>query len=150
MDMVTEMKNNEIITVEEPTMASDNTLTSKVKTWIDNHKMLVAIGGSVVLAAVVAILLRKMNVPEATINEIVEPLKVGNAASNQKEMINVVEEITKRQYTLPTTPFDVTTHPRKLPIGQHASPEKIAQAAMLGIDLGEHQTLVDGYLKYKN
>ena len=131
-------------------MASDNTIASKVKNWIANHKMLVTIGGGVLLVAAITILLRKMNVPEVTINEIVEPLKADDTVFNSKKTIQVIEEVTKRQYTLPTEPFDVSMHLRNLSAGQHASPEKISQALQLGIDLGEHQTLVNGYPKYND
>ena len=44
-------------------------------------------------------------------------------------------------------PFGVEGFIRNLPDGWHPSAEKIAQAAALGIKLGEHQTLVDPYMK---
>lgn len=44
-------------------------------------------------------------------------------------------------------PFDVSGHIRNLANGHHASAEKIAEAAALGITLGENQTLVDPYMK---
>ncbi len=47
----------------------------------------------------------------------------------------------------PETTFDVTAHIRNLPKNWHASPEKIAEAAKLQIDLLPHQTLVDAYTK---
>lgn len=150
MSMVSEINSMEIVAVDEAVVIDSTSFTDKVKYWIANHKTIVAVGGGIIIATGIAIILKKLNVPEATIKEIVEPLKVSNSASNQKEMINIVEEITKRKYTLPTTPFDVSTHIRNLAAGQHASPEKIAQAAMMGIDLGEHQTLVAGYPKYMN
>lgn len=43
--------------------------------------------------------------------------------------------------------FDVSTHIRNLPKGWKASPEKIAEAAELGINLLDNQTLVDSYMK---
>lgn len=150
MDMTTEMYNTELVLVEEPTMANSDSITAKFKNWITNHKMLVAIGGGVALAAIITIILRQLKVPQATINEIVEPLKADDTVFNPKETIQVIEEVTKRQYTLPTEPFDVSMHLRNLAAGQHPSQEKISQALQLGIDLGEHQTLVNGYPKYHN
>ena len=47
----------------------------------------------------------------------------------------------------PEAPFDVIAHIRNLPKNWHASPEKIAEAAELHIDLLPHQTLVDAYTK---
>ena len=41
----------------------------------------------------------------------------------------------------------VQKHLRKLPKGQHASPEKILEAKALGINLAEGWTLVDDYIK---
>ena len=44
-------------------------------------------------------------------------------------------------------PFEVSGHIRNLPNGQHASPEKIAEALEHGISLMDGQTLVDSYMK---
>ena len=43
--------------------------------------------------------------------------------------------------------FAVCSHIRKLPLGQQASPEKIAEARLFGIILEAGQTFVDGYVK---
>ncbi|WP_164173324.1 hypothetical protein [Ruminococcus flavefaciens] len=44
-------------------------------------------------------------------------------------------------------PFEVKGFIRNLPDSRCPSAEKRAQAARLGIELGEHQTLVDPYMK---
>lgn len=45
------------------------------------------------------------------------------------------------------TPFDVNGHIRNLPVGRHASSEKIESAAKNGYSLGPNQTYVDPYIK---
>lgn len=47
-------------------------------------------------------------------------------------------------------PFEVKGFIRELPKNCYPSAEKRAQAAALGIILGEHQTLVDSYMKNNN
>ena len=44
-------------------------------------------------------------------------------------------------------PFEVSNHIRNLPQGWNPSPEKIAEAEALGIDLQPGQTIVDSYTK---
>lgn len=46
-----------------------------------------------------------------------------------------------------TLPFEVSRHIRNLPVGWHASPEKIAEALKNNIILMEGQTWVDSYMK---
>lgn len=54
----------------------------------------------------------------------------------------------KRPYTRPTEPFEVTCHIRDLAEGFHHSTAKALQALEMGIDLPENQTIVNSYLKY--
>ena len=44
-------------------------------------------------------------------------------------------------------PFEVDQHIRNLPLGKHASPEKIATAVEHGFELLEGQTWVEAYMK---
>ena len=56
----------------------------------------------------------------------------------------IVSSVTSESEVIP---FAVSMHIRNLPDGCHASPEKIAEALMNGIDLADGQTLVSGYMK---
>ena len=59
-----------------------------------------------------------------------------------------IQEVTTVTATnLDSLPFEVRSHIRNLPAGQHASPEKIAEALEHNINLGNGQTWVDGYTK---
>ena len=64
------------------------------------------------------------------------------------EVVPVVEEygaaIGRSSYA---APFEVSRHIRTLPLGQHASPEKVEAALKLDIILQDGQTLVDAYMK---
>lgn len=62
------------------------------------------------------------------------------------ELVAETKELT-RAYTPQTIPFNVKDHLRNLPEGWHASPEKIAEAELLGIELLPNQTLVNSYTK---
>lgn len=54
--------------------------------------------------------------------------------STMSEIVAETKEVT-RAYTPSTIPFNVKDHLRNLPEGWHASPEKIAEAELLGIEL---------------
>ena len=66
--------------------------------------------------------------------------------STMSEIVAETKEVT-RAYTPSTIPFNVKDHLRNLPEGWHASPEKIAEAELLGIELLPNQTLVNSYTK---
>ena len=78
------------------------------------------------------------------------------AIPDVKQVIDIVPEATtvvKTENVLTTTllnnsqPFEVKGFIRELPKNCSPSAEKRAQAAALGIILGDHQTLVDPYMK---
>lgn len=62
----------------------------------------------------------------------------------------VIGEVLTTPTVSDRSPVDVTGHLRNLPTGQHASPEKIATAAENGFMLGNGQTWVSDYSKYKS
>lgn len=72
-----------------------------------------------------------------------------NVIETSSEIMNAVdkEAITVHKMLNNGLPFEVKGFIRELPNGQHPSAEKIAQAAALGIELGEHQTFVNSYIK---
>lgn len=72
--------------------------------------------------------------------------KTLKAKITMAELMAETKEVT-RSYTPSTIPFNVKDHLRNLPEGWHASPEKIAEAELLGIELLLNQTLVNSYMK---
>ncbi|SFX76535.1 hypothetical protein [Ruminococcus sp. XPD3002] len=80
----------------------------------------------------------------SNISQIADPSIIKTAS----ELTTVVdtETITVSKSLNNGLPFEVKGGIRNLSKG-HPSAEKIAQAAALGIELGEHQTIVDSYMK---
>ena len=68
-------------------------------------------------------------------------------ASASVPRVSSPENITTARADTTTLPYGVSRHVRTLPKGQHASPEKIAEARRLSITLMEGQTWVDDYMK---
>ena len=58
-----------------------------------------------------------------------------------------VSVLDTRESRGPSHPFSVDMHIRNLHEGWHASQEKLEEARLLGINLADNQTLVDGYEK---
>lgn len=125
-------------------------------TWWKRNKKKVLIIGGVVIAVGVGVLIFKNK------KAIVALLKGGkklasnvpkladpNVIETSSEIMNAVdkEAITVHKMLNNGLPFEVKGFIRELPNGQHPSAEKIAQAAALGIELGEHQTFVNPYIK---
>lgn len=125
-------------------------------TWWERNKKKVLIIGGVVVAVGVGVLVFKnrdaliallkrgkglaSNVPQIADPTIIE---------TTSEVITVVdtEAITVSKTLNNGLPFGVEGFIRNLPDGWHPSAEKIAQAAEMGIELGDHQTLVNPYMK---
>lgn len=124
-------------------------------TWWERNKKKVLIVGGVVVAVGVGILVFKNK------DTLIALVKRGKGlASNVPQIADpIVIETTSEIITSDTEastvskllnnglPFEVEGFIRNLPDTCHPSAEKIAQAAALGIDLGEHQTLVNSYMK---
>ena len=72
---------------------------------------------------------------------------VVSEASVLVEPVQINEPIAPVLSSTESYPFEVSSHIRNLPHGQHASPEKVAEALENGITLLEGQTLVDSYMK---
>ncbi len=123
--------------------------------WERNRKKVLIIGGVVVAVGIGVVVFKnkdaliglvkkgKITVPKAALTDV-------------KQAIDIVPEATtvvKTENALTTTllnngqPFEVKGFIRDLPNNWHPSAEKRALATSLGIELGEHQTIVDSYMK---
>lgn len=122
--------------------------------WVKAHKKQLLIAG-ISVTAIIGIIIGLKN--KDAIKELWAALD--NSLSKNPEKLPesiaivqaappVIEEVIPiRLYTSPQEPFDVSQHIRNLSGGRHHSSEKAAEAAVLGIDLLPHQTLVDTYTK---
>jgi hypothetical protein len=125
-------------------------------TWWERNKKKVLIIGGVVVAVGVGVLVFKNR------DALIALLKRGKGlASNVPQIADptiiettskVITTVEPEAITVSKTlnngvPFGVKGFIRNLPDGWHPSAEKIAQAAALGMKLGEHQTLVGPYMK---
>ena len=145
----------------------------KVISWINAHKKALIIAG-VSIGTLIAIVLGLKNREAivkmwSSIRELVEkpaekalnapiakkvvkaapvvtPIPTADQVFNEAAPIagKVAEEIGRQGYA---NPFEVSRHIRTLPLGQHASPEKVEAALKLDIILQDGQTLVDAYMK---
>ena len=113
----------------------------RLKEWIYRHRIGLIITGLVMTAAgitaVIVIKSRKVTVPLQVLAEVVPEIPVAAEKVAEKVTVNV-DGIVK---TFPRESFI-----RHLHEGWKASAEKIAQAAKLGIDLNEGETLVNSCL----
>lgn len=130
--------------------------------WIEVHKKQLTIAGISTLGAIVIFLGIKnkdaiiefwKSLQMSISNAPVELPKVGSSVSKAPEtrttMMKILTE-TKDiagSYTPSTSSFNVKEHLRNLPAGWHASPKKIAEAELHGIDLLPNQTFVNTYMK---
>lgn len=122
--------------------------------WIKAHKKQLLIAG-ISVTSIICIIIGLKN--KEAIKGLWEALESSLSKTPEKlpKSITIVqaeppvvkEVIPVRLYTSPQEPFDVSQHIRNLSGGRHHSVEKAAEAAVLGIDLLPHQTLVDTYTK---
>ena len=125
-------------------------------TWWERNKKKVLIIGGVVIAVGIGIVVFKNK------DVLIELIKKGKAAANNipqndepiiiKTTSNAPTEVNIEVVAVNTPinngePFEVKGFIRNLPDSRCPSAEKRAQAARLGVELGEHQTLVDPYMK---
>jgi len=130
--------------------------------WVKAHKKQLAIAGISTLVIVGIILGIKNNEPiqalwvslKKSIVKVPAKMPECNAVTSTVIELPMASDISLpeatnavRSYTVSTMPFDVNRHIRNLPEGWHPSPEKLAEAAELGIKLLLNQTLVDSYVK---
>ena len=124
--------------------------------WIKKHrKMLIAAGISIGVLILVVLGIKN----KAALNALWDSLKgITNhqapkaAAKVTKAVSEVVSEpVREVASAVPsnseTLPFEVSRHIRNLPVGWHASPEKVAEALKNNIILMDGQTWVESYMK---
>ena len=123
--------------------------------WERNKKKVLIIGGVVVAVGVGVLIFKNKGALIALVKggkklaSKVPPIADPSMIETTTEVITTVETeaITVSKTLNNGVPFGVEGFIRNLPDGWHPSAEKSAQAAALGIVLGEHQTLVDPYMK---
>lgn len=123
--------------------------------WVRAHKNQLCIAG-ISATTIIGIIIGLKN--RETVQELCESVENSLRKTMEKRsdfiikvqtVSTVIEaEIPVRVYTLPQEPFEVSQHIRNLSGGRHHSAEKAAEATALGIDLLQHQTLVNTYTKY--
>lgn len=126
----------------------------KIWEWVEVHKGQLILAGISITAIIGVILgLKKkdalMELWDALEESIKDTIKTGYSEIPIAQDSTLALEIVtaSRTYTPPQDPFEVVTHIRELPAGWHHSAEKAAEAAAMGIDLLENQTIVDHYMK---
>ncbi|SDB28869.1 hypothetical protein SAMN02910317_01411 [Ruminococcaceae bacterium FB2012] len=123
--------------------------------WKRNKKKVIIVSGIAVAVGVGFLAYKNKDVISAFVKggkkfaykvpQIVDPIKIEKVP----EVIIVADTkaIPVNKIINNGLPFEVEGYIRNLPEGWHPSAEKIAQAADLGIELGEHQTLVNSFMK---
>ena len=115
---------------------------NKLKSWVINHKLhLICIGSIVIVSVGTFLFIGSLNAAKKSVplNVSMESIK---AVYSGKEFINVSE---LEEKTLKA--IDVREHLRNLPKGYHPSLKKISEAATLGLDLSENQTIVSSHVR---
>ena len=134
-----------------------NKSKATIQGWWAKHKNKVYVASAILLAAGVGCFLyknkeqlfsqAKPDIPEL---DSLFPLNI--------ETVSTTADVTENRasiYLAPRLlnggePFPVSLHKRNLGENRFPSPEKVASAHTLGIELGEHQTWVEEYLKNQN
>ncbi len=130
--------------------------------WVKAHKKQLTIAGMSTLAIIGIILgiknkdaitelwaslQKSISKAPAELPKLSTPIpKTLEAKTTMSELMTEAKEV-HRSYAPSIIPFNVKDHLRNLPEGWCASPEKITEAEMLGIELLPNQTLVNSYMK---
>lgn len=109
--------------------------------WVKTHKTELIIAGGVVLTAVGAILLvdNWESVKGVVVKEVRTTSTLPLNAKTEVPTISAMESEPILKIV------DVREHLRTLPIGHHPSSGKLAEAAEIGIELAENQTIVSAH-----
>lgn len=124
-------------------------------TWVKKHKKGILIAGGAIVAIGAGCVVYKNWDSITSMFKTVKPgpIEINNPQASVKAAMPVVDVIAERPTESVSKiinngePFGVCGHPRNLPKGRNASAEKIALALEQGIELREHQTWVEDYLK---
>lgn len=128
--------------------------TIKKSWWERNKKNVLIIGGIVVTVGLSVVVFKNRKAicafidSKKTATNVVKPLIQSTVVEATPEITTVAETQIKK--TIPINnglPFEVRRFIRNLPENWYPSSEKIAEASRLGIELGEHQTIVDSHLR---
>lgn len=114
---------------------------NKFTAWVKSHKTELIIAGGVVLTTVGAILLvdNWESVKGVVVKDVHTTPALPLNATTEVPTIPVVESEPILKIV------DVREHLRNLPLGHHPSSSKLAEAAEIGIELAENQTIVSAH-----
>ena len=141
---------------QNPQITEEFTLEQKgFISWVKTHKKQLIAAGLSIAAIIAAILLLRnkdqiIKLWEQLTTQIATPstkLSVPPATKSPASPIEPVASAVSRNYNAPKDPFPVNGFIRKLPAGQKASLQKIAEAEALGICLNDGETFVSPYVK---
>lgn len=136
--MINETKNSE---------KNQNKNFWKVKTWIKEHEAGIKTACIITIVAAGSALLYSNR---DTIRMVLrKPKKLPLVIATPKVVTEPVQAVLPAAAASPVIKETVVRlHPRTLSGGRHPSPEKLAQAAALGINLAEDQTFVSEHLRH--
>ena len=127
--------------------------------WVKQYKKPIIVGCCIVGATVAGVLIyKKLSLPKSGIERLKPLHQLEREALSQPLKIECpklpsVDPITKSSVVEVVSclnggePFEVSKHIRNLPSNRQPSTDKILQALENGIELSEHQTLVNNYIK---
>lgn len=114
---------------------------NKFTTWVKSHKTEIAIAGGIILTTVGAVLL--VNNWESVKGLVSKEIKELPAPALNVEIEKPSIPQINKEPVLKIV--DVRDHLRNLPSGHHPSLSKLAEAAEIGIELGDNQTYVSAH-----
>lgn len=121
--------------------------------WYRNKKTVLIVGGILAAAGASYAIYRNRHIVKGLFASIKqESFVINNPQVSVEVATPIVTPLTESPQAISKIinggeAFDVSGHIRNLPNGWKATPEKIAEAAELGISLVGNQTLVDSYMK---
>ena len=138
MEMINETKNSE---------KNQNKNFGKVKTWIKKHETGIKAACVITIVAAVSVLLySNRNTVRMTLPK---PKKLPLMAATPEVVTEPVQAVLPAAAANPVLKETIVRlHPRTLSGSRHPSPEKLSQAAALGINLAENQTFVSEHLRH--
>lgn len=152
MEMIKETKScekelNEKTEKVKSSVEKQNKNAGKVRTWVKTHKAGIKTACVIVIVAAGSALLYEN---WSTIRKVIRKPKrlqpVAAIPAAATEPVQAVLPATSASPVLKET--IVRLHPRTLSGGRHPSPEKLAQAAALGLSLAENQTFVSEHPRH--
>lgn len=129
--------------------------TTEMNWWRRNRKRVLIIGGAAAALGIGFVAFYKKDTllelitREKVIAKDIPRLEGSAVVDTSSDLLTVAktEAVVVRTPINNGIPFPVKGYIREIPEGWHASAEKLAQAGKLGIELREHQTLVNPFMK---